>query len=247
MADDKASILLGQPGGPVSCTARQRPILGGGQPATDHDQSTPQRLTPSLLVSLRPTSTNWYNGSPHVTLKCAIFEPSNATRHAAEFKQFVNQPNLFVATDEGSDHNITHVSIIIAHMALFWICDLDYLCCVRTPPKLSSLGPWERFMSILNIGMYGLALQVEDSDISDVEAARARSFGSKKAWRNAEEKEQKSNKPDESKIAFRKVALKRTRKARNILKERWEALVYKGNKFTMEGRTSKHFRRQCNV
>jgi len=39
---------------------------------------------------------------------------------------------------------------------------------------------------------------------------------------------------DESKISFRDVAWRRTQKACNVLKQRWEQLKYKGQQFTMQ-------------
>ena len=75
---------------------------------------------------------------------------------------------------------------------------------------------------------------LEDTDLTLDERGRVKSLGSKKAWRKSEEKEQKLDDDDESKISFRDVAWKRTQKARNVLQQRWKELQYKGRQFTME-------------
>ena len=126
MLDDKAAIPVGPPGAPVSATRRQRAVLQTGSAelnSTDHDHVV-QHLTPSVsVVKDAPLSSNshaWYSGVPEVIIKCAIFEPSNAFRHATEIsRRLVNEtkPLLFGITDGGSDHN-THTGPIIIDRAI---------------------------------------------------------------------------------------------------------------------------------
>ena len=167
MMDDKAAIPVGPPGAPVSATRRQRAVLQTGASqinCTDHDHVA-QHLTPSVSVTMDAPNTissqSWYGRVPEVILKCAIFEPSNAFRHATEIsRRLVHQakPLLFGITDGGPDHNTTHIQVQLSLVPLFLCLDVDLLCFARTPPNYSVLNPVERIMCVINIALNGMAL-----------------------------------------------------------------------------------------
>lgn len=166
--DDKASIPIGHPNTPVSATRRQRKVLGAGigpkgLTAADHDV-IPMHLTPSVSVKLSPPEDekSWYMGEAEVILKDAIFQPSNAFRHAAEIMQRLKREEhreiLFFGTDGGSDHNVSKIQVILSYVALFLESKVDALVAVRTPPNFSVINPAERLMSTLNLGLIGMSL-----------------------------------------------------------------------------------------
>lgn len=166
--DDKAAIPIGFPSTPVSATRRQRKVLHAGLApgelsAADHDV-IPMHLTPSVSIMLEPPdeNQNWYSGKPEVIIKDSIFQPSNAFRHAAEImKRIKNEPckeYLFFGTDGGPDHNLINIQVILSYLAIFLLSDADLLVACRTPPNFSVINPAERLMSVLNIGLIGVAL-----------------------------------------------------------------------------------------
>ena len=59
----------------------------------------------------------------------------------------------------GADHSTTFLYTQYTHLALFLIGNLDVLKIGRCTPNQSYINPAERSMSLLNIGLYGLALQ----------------------------------------------------------------------------------------
>lgn len=110
---------------------------------------------------------SFYGGKPHVVVKDAIFEASSPMRHMTEVIRMLGKfleedqdvPPIFgVYTDGGSDHRTTFISVQVAYIAMWLVCNLDMLVACRTPPYLSVLNPAERVMSTLNIPLYGLAL-----------------------------------------------------------------------------------------
>lgn len=227
--DDKASIPVGYEGAPVSATRRQRavPMIGldhRGLNAMDHD-NIPQHIVPSVALKLIPPSDlseSWYKGKPIIILKDAIFQASNAFRHATELIKHLEEPDfgrtmMFFGTDGGPDHNVTSIQVILSYIAIFLQIDLDFLCAVRTPPNFSVINPAERFMSTANIALMGVSLARNHLGKDE---AKVRSLLSKKQWRDAESKHPTIN--------YRKLALDGTEDARNLLKRRFETLTYKG-------------------
>lgn len=225
--DDKASIPVGYEG--VSATRRQRPVLMAGLDqrglnAMDHD-NIPQHIVPSVSLRLIPPcdlSDSWYRGKPIIILKDAIFQASNAFRHAAELIKHLEEdeadrPMMFIGTDGGPDHNVTSIQVILSYIAVFLKLDLDFLCAVRTPPNFSVINPAERFMSTANIALMGVSLARNHLGKDE---AKVRSLLSKKQWRDAESKHPNVN--------YRKLALDGTKDARELLKTRFESLNYKG-------------------
>lgn len=218
MLDDKAAIPIGPVGTPVSATRRQRAVLQSGGSAidcTDHDHVT-QHLTPSVSIVMDapsdPASFQWYGGQPEVTLKCAIFEPSNAFRHAAELSNRLKtgcKPFIFGIADGGPDHNTLHIQTQLSLIALFIRLDVDYLCFLRTPPNFSTLNPVERCMCVINIALQGVALS---RDTIGEKEKLIKNLGSKVTWREAAKKH-----PN---IDFKDLAIKSTKTARDLIEAR---------------------------
>ena len=96
-------------------------------------------------------------------LKDAVFEPSSPLRHACELYQTLPSSSfpksaLFVYSDGGADHRLTHVSVQLSLICLFLKLDLDYLCAGRTAPYHSWRNPVERIMLVLNLGLQCIGL-----------------------------------------------------------------------------------------
>ena len=99
----------------------------------------------------------------HVFLKDSIFEASSPTRHTTELarlmkKMFPDAVALIMYTDGGPDHNCKHTSVRCGLLALFLELDLDTMVVMRTAPTQSWANPVERIMSVLNLGLQGVAL-----------------------------------------------------------------------------------------
>ncbi len=100
-------------------------------------------------------------------LKDSIFEASSPTRHTAELarllkKSFPNTTAVVLYTDGGPDHNCKHISVRLGLLALFLELDLDTMVVMRTAPTQSWGNPVERVMSVLNLGLQGVALAREE-------------------------------------------------------------------------------------
>lgn len=153
--DDMASIPVGYEGAPVSATRRQRPVpLVGvdhrGLNAMDHD-IIPQHIVPSVTLRLIPPSDlseSWYRGKPIIVLKDAIFQPSNAFRHADELIKHLedhdaNRPMMYFGTDGGPDHNVTSIQVILSYIAgSSWNSTfISYALCALLRTSLWSIQP----------------------------------------------------------------------------------------------------------
>ena len=64
-------------------------------------------------------------------------------------------------TDGGLDHNCKHTSVRLGLLALFLELDLDMMVVMRTALTQSWANPVERGMSVLNLGLQGVALSRE--------------------------------------------------------------------------------------
>ena len=81
-------------------------------------------------------------------MRDTIISPSSALKHSQEVIDILDktrqiQPILVLFTDGGPDHRPT----------------LDMLVAARTAPGHSFVNPVERIMSLLNIALYGVALE----------------------------------------------------------------------------------------
>jgi hypothetical protein len=65
---------------------------------------------------------------------------------------------LVIYTDGGPDHNNKHQSVRLGLLSLFMELDLDTMVVMRTAPTQSWGNPVERVMSVLNLGLQGVAL-----------------------------------------------------------------------------------------
>ncbi|GAQ92919.1 hypothetical protein KFL_012020010, partial [Klebsormidium nitens] len=174
--DDKHAVKVGEPGAPVVALDRGGRVLqdvaAGPQVALDHD-FTRAKIVPSVTLvqhgPLIPTTADdsFYRGQVFVTLKDAVFQPSSPLRHSAELVSIIRwairhrmlPPSILLGyTDGGPDHRTTYASVQIAWVAVWLALDLDYLLIVRTIPCNSWVNTVERSMSILNLGMQGVAV-----------------------------------------------------------------------------------------
>ena len=175
--DDKHRVRVGEPGIPVAAAERGRQVLVSTSQSfevCDHDFT----IIPTVALQVDIPLTidgSWYDGQVHVGLKEAVFEPSNALRHATELhnvlvREIGTRSVLFLYTDGGPDHRTTYVSTQLSLIALFLNLNLDYLCAARTAPHHSWRNPVERMMSILNLGFQSIGLMREKMD-DEAEAA----------------------------------------------------------------------------
>jgi hypothetical protein len=168
-ADDKHKIGIGDDI-PVSTGVRNKATLSSTEvelTASDHD-FTKCSLTPSvsLFVNVpKNISESFYDGNVYVSYKDSIFEPSSALRHSLEWLQALEEQYtilpeiLLIYTDGGPDHRCTFGSVQIALICLFLHGNFDFLAAIRTAPYQSWTNPAERIMSILNLGLQGVAIQ----------------------------------------------------------------------------------------
>ncbi|PKY62399.1 hypothetical protein RhiirA4_488807, partial [Rhizophagus irregularis] len=144
--------------------------------ASDHD-FTKLSLTPSVIFFIDVPTTiedSFYHGNVFVSYKDTVFQPSNAIRHATEFFNAIQlhytfiPPILCLYTDGGPDHRTTFGSVQISLICLFLRGDFDFLIALRTAPYHSWANPAERIMSIINLGLQGVAI-MRDSMNADLE------------------------------------------------------------------------------
>ena len=106
-------------------------------------------------------------GNVHVFLKDSKFQASFPTQHPAELgmlmKKFYSYADaLILFTDGGPDHNNKHTSVRLGLLALFLELDMATIVVIRTAPTQSWANPVERVMSVLNLGLHGVALAREE-------------------------------------------------------------------------------------
>lgn len=178
--DDKHSIQVGEPQHPVAALDRGRHVIGrGGIPivSLDHDV-TKAKITPSVtLVAEIPTSVSegFYRGKVYVHVKDSIFSPSSPLVHCCELEDILSAsspggnipPILALYTDGGPDHRTTYGSVQVALIGVFKRYDLDLLVACRTTPGQSFINPVERIMSLLNLGLHGVALERSEMSVEN--------------------------------------------------------------------------------
>jgi len=171
-ADDKHKVPIGEDIA-VSTDVRNRCSMvtqNSTLAATDHD-FTKLSITPSVtfFISIpNEISGSFYDGQVSVSYKDTTFEPSNAIRHSTEFLnalniQYANQvisPILCLYTDGGPDHRYSYGSVQIALICLYLCENFDILIALRTAPNHDWTNLAEQIMSILNLGLQGIALKV---------------------------------------------------------------------------------------
>jgi len=174
--DDKANGAVGEPGTAVALLSRQRPVtaIDGVAPgAMDHDQGNVKvRVVPTVILVHRippSPSGSWYRGNVHVSIKDSVFESSEATRACAELECVFrkihdeNEKKSFfvIHSDGGPEHNVTFptVQTALVIMLLRSTTVLDGVCHTRGCPNNSWVHEVERIMSILNLALYGVAVE----------------------------------------------------------------------------------------
>jgi hypothetical protein len=173
-ADDKHKIPIGEVV-PTSTGVRNKKMATSTQAelsAADHD-FTKLSITPSVsLFAKIPDDPiqSFYDGQVYVVLKNTTFQASSALRHVTEFYDSIEQhyfnsnslPEIIIVyTDGGPDHQCNFGSVQISLIALFLNGNFDLVIAARTAPYHSWANPAERIMSILNLGLQGVALQRE--------------------------------------------------------------------------------------
>jgi len=174
-ADDKHKIPIGEKVA-VSTGVRNKRTLGSmdiNLSACDHD-FTKCSITPSVSLICnvpKDISESFYSGQVYVSYKDSIFQPSSAIRHATEWLSIMKNQYLeelpeiaLIYTDGGADHRNTFGSVQLSLICLFLHGDFDFLAALRTAPYHSWMNPAERVMSVLNLGLQGVALQRDEMD-----------------------------------------------------------------------------------
>ena len=167
---DKANIPVSEPGTPEAARSHQRRVLSRSNidlEAFDHNYYF-VNLTLSVILNCQiPDSPNssFYTDQIFVGIKDSVFEGSDPVRHTIELLDVLRSEHsdfpsyLSIFTDGGADHNITFLYTQCALLALFMIGNFDVLNVGRCAPSQSYINLVERCMSLLNIGLYGLALE----------------------------------------------------------------------------------------
>ena len=171
-ADDKATGNIGEPGTAVSILSKQRKTVGalhGNQiAALDHEAGHVKvKMVPTVIVHHnKPTGpeSSWYNGQTTVILKNNIFEGSNAFGAMAEIllnysDGLAEEPIFLLHTDGGGEHNLSFPSVQAAAAAFVLKARPDHAVFTNSAPYHSFLNEPERVMSILNLALYGVALE----------------------------------------------------------------------------------------
>ena len=191
--DDKSSLKIGEPGDALAVVERSKGAWDGKRrvQASQHDFATFKGNPSVWLVTDIPedASESFYRGQVYVSVKDAVFEPSNPIRHATEMKCvledfYKNQGGQTIAdlqvlllyTDGGPDHNVKFATVWLALMCLYLSCDLDFLVASRTCPTMSWKNVVEKIMCILNLALYGVALV--RSKMGDMEGEIQKASGS---------------------------------------------------------------------
>lgn len=169
--DDKANGTIGEPGTATAFLSRQRSTTASMSSATmqamDHDAgSSKLRLIPSVFLRQdipEDIDGTWLRGQVFVTLKNNLFEASEANKTLAEIKECLLdcKPNVWLHADGGGEHHVGHPSVIAAAICFFRKMHgrLDRLIKTRGCPYHSYLHEVERVMSILNLALYGVAME----------------------------------------------------------------------------------------
>ena len=167
--DDKHRCKVGEPGYPVAAVERGKRVIvnasGKRFSVVDHDFTRFSIIPSVILLCDVPSSVDesFYRGQVFVSIKDAIFQPSNPLRHCTELSKLLTQkslksPILIMYTDGGPDHNNTFLSVQLSLIALFLKHDLDMIIAVRTAPHQSWKNPCERVNCILNLGLQAVGL-----------------------------------------------------------------------------------------
>ena len=174
--DDKATVPVGEPNNAISTNVRSHNKSLGStrQPigALDHDWKL-GGLVPSVsLICDIPESTKetFFSGTPYVTTKEKVFEPSDCYRHSIELINILrshysvgnitnDKEILLLFSDGGENHNVTHISTQISLICPFLQVDVDMLIALQCCTSQSWMNPAERVISLLNLACQNCALE----------------------------------------------------------------------------------------
>ncbi|EXX73995.1 hypothetical protein RirG_055230 [Rhizophagus irregularis DAOM 197198w] len=183
-ADDKHKVSVGQGINTSTGVRNRKTIVFQETPliACDHD-FTKLSLTPSVIFFCNISQSiedSFYSGKVFVSFKDTVFQPSSAIRHTTEFYNAIFThhlnnipPILCLYTDGSPDHRTIFGSVQISFICLFLHGNFDMLIVMCTAPHHSWTNPAERIMSILNLGLQGVAL-VRDTMSPESETAFAK-------------------------------------------------------------------------
>ena len=106
-------------------------------------------------------------GQIFVTVRDAIFDPSNVFDHCAQLINTLHnkalKPTVLVLqTDGGPDHSMKRVATQLALIAAFRELDIDHLVILRCAPNGSARNKIERSMSVLNLALAHVATRRGD-------------------------------------------------------------------------------------
>ena len=227
--DNKAKIPVGEPGTPEPATSHMRKAVTTKNvtlEASDHNYHV-TNLTPSvdLICDIPDTPFgSFYSGQVYVGLKDSIFEGSDPLRHVTELMSVLKRENerfspyLVLFTDGGADHNLTFLYVQCVLLALFKIGDFDILNVGRCAPYQSYINPAERVMSVLNIGLQGLALDRDHAGVFENVLSSCKTMNSVRS------------KADQH-VGLKEYYLKSIAKPRRIIESTFSELELKGIPF----------------
>ena len=185
--DDKATGNIGEPGTACSVLAKQRKkaaaIHGNEMVAMDHEAGHVRvKVVPTVLLKHDPPTAeecSWYSGVASVILKNSVFEGSSAFGALLEMlltykEELLEKSGFMLHTDGGGEHNLSFPSVQAAIAAFCLKCFPDHAVFGNSAPYHSFQNEPERVMSILNLALYGVALERPriDSDKFPGEEAR---------------------------------------------------------------------------
>ena len=167
--DEKKSIPVGEPGNYVQAVEKTRKIMcriDGRWVALDHGWSK-SNIVPSVVLQIEIPETlhgSWYAGTVCVILKEKTFGNTDAAmRHTVENQsvaRFLNvaTPITVSIHDGAADYNMTNGGALLAHLVDYIRSGADMAISMRFCPYQSYNDPAERCMSLLNMGLQGVAL-----------------------------------------------------------------------------------------
>ncbi|KAL7547981.1 hypothetical protein ACHAWF_011257 [Thalassiosira exigua] len=208
--DDKAKILIGDKV-PVSTGVRANNtgIVSvndeSGLKALDHDfhvgnmiaaatlrGNIPEDMSGSFFIGDEERGT----GQIFVTLRCAIFNPSEIFDHCAQLIDAICSKSLtpsvlVLQTDGGPDHSMKRIAVKLALVAMFKELNLDRLVALRGAPNGSAGNIVERSMSVLNLPLAHVSLaRAQMSDYAEEAVKNCSSMKSVRDMANQFKKQQ---------------------------------------------------------
>ena len=105
-------------------------------------------------------------GQIFVTLREAVFDPSEILDHCAQLTDAIRSRGLtptvlVLQTDGGPDHSLKRIVVKLDLISLFKELDLDRLVVMRCAPNGSASNIVERSMSVLNLALAHVSLRRE--------------------------------------------------------------------------------------